>query len=146
LTRGGTMASDKFIAEHPDLVRAYVSAIADAADWANAHPADVIKLGLDKGRLDSKYLPDLYTKNGKTDYSGLRWARHGLNNEQDLAFWLQLVEHAGIVPAGKFMRRSDLGNQGKAPLHRAIEIAQRRAGAASSRLENEQVSLGFGEA
>lgn len=102
VTRGGTMASDKFIAEHPDLVRAYVSAIADAADWANAHPADVIKLGLDKGRLDPKYLPDLYTKNGGTDYSVLRWAKHGLNNEQDLAFWLQLVEHAGIVPAGKY--------------------------------------------
>lgn len=102
ITRGGTMASDKFIAEHPDLVRAYVSAIADAADWANAHPADVIKLGLAKDRLDPQYLPDLYTKNGKADYSVLRWAKHGLNNEQDLAFWLQLVEHAGIVPAGKF--------------------------------------------
>ncbi len=102
VTRGGTMASEKFIAEHPDLVRAYVSAIADAADWANAHPAEVIKLGLDKGRLDPQYLPDLYTKNGSKDYTVLRWARHGLNNEQDLAFWLQLVEHASIVPPGKY--------------------------------------------
>jgi ABC-type nitrate/sulfonate/bicarbonate transport system substrate-binding protein len=101
VTRGGTMASDKFIAEHPDLVRGYVSAIADAADWANAHPAEVIKLGLDRGRLDPKYLPDLYAKDGKADYSRLRWATHGLNNEKDLAFWLELVEHAGIVPAGK---------------------------------------------
>jgi ABC-type nitrate/sulfonate/bicarbonate transport system substrate-binding protein len=96
------MASEKFIAEHPDLVRAYVSAISEAADWANAHPAEVIQLGLDKGRLDPQYLPDLYTKNGSKDYSVLRWAPHGLNNEQDLAFWLQLVEHAGIVPAGKY--------------------------------------------
>ena len=102
VTRGGTMASDKFIAEHPDLVRAYVSAISDAADWANAHPAEVIQLGLDKGRLDPQYLPDLYTKNGGKDYSVLRWAPHGLNNEQDLAFWLQLVEHAEIVPSGKY--------------------------------------------
>jgi ABC-type nitrate/sulfonate/bicarbonate transport system substrate-binding protein len=46
------MASEKLIAEHPDLVRAYVSAISEAADWANAHPAEVIQLGLDKGRLD----------------------------------------------------------------------------------------------
>jgi len=102
VTRGGTMASEKFIAEHPDLVRGYVSAIADAADWANAHPNEVIKLGVDKERLDPKYLPDLYTKDGKTDYSVLHWAPHALNNEKDLAFWLQLVEHAGIVPAGKY--------------------------------------------
>jgi ABC-type nitrate/sulfonate/bicarbonate transport system substrate-binding protein len=102
VTRGGTMASEKFITEHPDLVRAYVSAISEAADWANAHPAEVIQLGLDKGRLDPQYLPDLYTKNGSKDYSVLHWAPHGLNNEQDLAFWLQLVEHAGIVPAGKY--------------------------------------------
>jgi ABC-type nitrate/sulfonate/bicarbonate transport system substrate-binding protein len=51
------MASEKLIAEHPDLVRAYVSAISEAADWANAHPAEVIQLGLDKGRLDPQYLP-----------------------------------------------------------------------------------------
>jgi ABC-type nitrate/sulfonate/bicarbonate transport system substrate-binding protein len=100
VTRGGTMASDKFIAEHPDLVKGYVSAIAEAADWANAHPADVIKLGLDSGRLDKKYLPDLYNREGKEDYSHLRWAEHGLNKEEDLAFWLKLVENAGIVPAG----------------------------------------------
>ena len=102
VTRGGTMASDKFIAEHPDLVRAYVASISEAADWANAHPAEVIKLGLDKGKLDPQYLPDLYTNNGSKDYTVLRWADHGLNNEQDLAFWLKLVEHADIVPAGKY--------------------------------------------
>ncbi|MDQ0468810.1 ABC transporter substrate-binding protein [Labrys wisconsinensis] len=101
ITRGGTMASDKFIAEHPDLVKGYVSAIADAADWANAHPAEVIKLGVDRGRLDPQYLPDLYNKEGKEDYSHLRWAVHGLNVEEDLAFWLKLVEDADIVPKGK---------------------------------------------
>jgi ABC-type nitrate/sulfonate/bicarbonate transport system substrate-binding protein len=102
VTRGGTMASDKFIAEHPDLVKGYVAAIADAADWANAHPADVIKLGVDRGRLDPKYLPDLYNRQGKADYSHLRWAEHGLNNEEDLGFWLKLVENAGIVPKDKY--------------------------------------------
>jgi ABC-type nitrate/sulfonate/bicarbonate transport system substrate-binding protein len=107
ITRGGTMASNKFIAEHPDLVKAYVSAISDAADWANAHPADVIKLGVDRGRLDTTFLPDLYNKDRKEDYSKLRWAPHALNNEQDLAFWLDLVEKAGIVPAGK-LKPADL--------------------------------------
>ena len=101
ITRGGTMASDKFIVEHPELVKAYVSAIADAADWANEHPAEVIKLGIDRGRLDTQFLPDIYNKDGKEDYSHLRWAKHGLNNEEDLAFWLKLVEDADIVPKGK---------------------------------------------
>ncbi|MDQ0392110.1 ABC transporter substrate-binding protein [Labrys monachus] len=102
ITRGGTMASDKFIAEHPELIKGYVSAIAEAADWANQHPADVIKLGVDRGKLDTQYLPDIYNRDGKEDYSHLRWATHGLNNEQDLAFWLKLVEDADIVPKGKY--------------------------------------------
>lgn len=101
ITRGGTMATDKFIAEHPDRVKAYVAAIAEAADWANSNPAEVIKIGLERGRLDKKYLPDLYNKDGKEDYSHLRWSEHGLNVEEDLAFWLKLVEDAAIVPAGK---------------------------------------------
>ncbi|MCP1845822.1 ABC-type nitrate/sulfonate/bicarbonate transport system substrate-binding protein [Bradyrhizobium sp. USDA 4524] len=102
IARGGTMASDKFVSEHPDLVRAYVSAIADAAEWANAHPGDVIKLGLDNGRLEQQYLPDLYTKNGSKDYSALRWSKYALNDDTDVAFWLKLVEDAGIVPPGKY--------------------------------------------
>ena len=100
--RGGTMASDKFIAEHPDLAKGYVSAIAEAADWANSHPAEVVKLGLDRGRLDPQFLPEIYTRDGKDDYTKLHWAVHGLNDEKDLAFWLKLVEDAGIVPKGKY--------------------------------------------
>jgi ABC-type nitrate/sulfonate/bicarbonate transport system substrate-binding protein len=107
VTRGGTMASDKFIAEHPDLVKGYVAAIAEAADWANAHPAEVIKLGVDRERLDPQYLPDLYIRDGKEDYSKLHWAVHGLQNEPDLAFWLKVVEDADIVPKGKY-KPSDL--------------------------------------
>jgi ABC-type nitrate/sulfonate/bicarbonate transport system substrate-binding protein len=101
ITRGGTMATDKFIADHPDRVRGYVAAIAEAADWANANPAAVIQLGVDRGHLDPQYLPDLYNREGKNDYSHLRWATHGLNVEDDLAFWLKLVEDAAIVPKGK---------------------------------------------
>jgi ABC-type nitrate/sulfonate/bicarbonate transport system substrate-binding protein len=101
ITRGGTMASEKFIAEHPDVVRGYVASIAEAADIANASPAEPIRIGLERGHLDKQYLPDLYTRDGKDDYSHLRWATHGLNVEEDLAFWLKLVEDANIVPKGK---------------------------------------------
>ena len=102
ITRGGTMASEKFIADHPDAARGYVASIAQAADLANADPAAVIRNGLERGHLDPQYLPDLYNRQGKEDYSFLRWAPHGLNNEHDLAFWLKLVEDARIVPAGKY--------------------------------------------
>ena len=102
ITRGGTMASEKFIAEHPDALRGYVASIAEAADYANAHPAEPIEIGLARGHLDKQYLPDLYTRDGKDDYSHLRWATHGLNNAEDLAFWLKLVEDANIVPKGKY--------------------------------------------
>lgn len=101
VTRGGTMASDKFIAENPDTVRGYVAAIAEAAGIANNDPAGVIKLGLERGKLDPKYLPALYNRADKDDYSHLKWATHGLHVEEDLAFWLKLVEDAAIVPAGK---------------------------------------------
>jgi hypothetical protein len=43
----------------------------------------------------------LYTRDGKDDYSQLRWATHGLNVQADLAFWLKLVEDADIVPKGE---------------------------------------------
>ncbi|HEY4044240.1 MAG TPA: ABC transporter substrate-binding protein [Rhodopila sp.] len=101
ITRGGTMATDKFIGDHPDAVRGYVASIAEAADYANANPAEPIKIGLERGHLDKQYLPDLYNREGKDDYSHLRWAPHGLNNADDLAFWLKLVEDADIVPRGK---------------------------------------------
>jgi len=64
-----------FIAEHPDLVRAYVASISEAADWANAHPAEVIKLGLDKDRLDPQYLPELYAKDGSKGLHGVALGR-----------------------------------------------------------------------
>lgn len=102
ITRGGTMATDKFIADHPDVVRGYVTSIAEAADYANANPAEPIRIGVERGRLDKQYLPDLYNREGKDDYSHLRWAPHGLNNAEDLAFWLKLDEDAKIVPAGKY--------------------------------------------
>jgi ABC-type nitrate/sulfonate/bicarbonate transport system substrate-binding protein len=98
LKAGGVEA---IIAYHPDVIRGYVASIAEAADYANAHPEEPIKIGLERGHLDKQYLPDLYSRDGKDDYSHLRWAPHGLNNAEDLAFWLKLVEDANIVPQGK---------------------------------------------
>lgn len=99
--RGGTMATEKTIAERPELVKAYVAAIAEAADWANANPGEVVKLGVERGRIAADLAPFIYTRDGKGDYSTLSWAQHGLISETDVAFWLDLVERAGIVEKGK---------------------------------------------
>lgn len=98
--RGGTMASIKTIEEKPELVKGYVAAIAEAADWANEHPAEVVQLGIDRGRIAADLAPYIYTRDGKGDYSTLSWSKHGLNKEADIAFWLDVVERAGIVPKG----------------------------------------------
>ena len=85
------MASEKFIAEHPDLVRAYVSAISEAADWANAHPAEVIQLGLEKGRLDLDAPADENVRN-------LARAK-GVKPEAITAMILDRPRHADIFAA-----------------------------------------------
>ncbi len=101
IVRGGTMAKSEFIAQHPDIVKKYVAAVAKAADWANAHPAEVVQIQVDTGHVDPKLAPWIYTNDGKGDYSVLRWAEHALQNDEDVAFWLALDERQGIVPPGK---------------------------------------------
>lgn len=102
IIRGGSMAKNSLIEEKPELVRGYVAAIAEAADWANAHPAEVIKLGIERKRIDPEIAPFVYTKDGKGDYSVLKWPEHGLQSAEDIQFWLDLVERQGVVPKGKF--------------------------------------------
>lgn len=101
IIRGGTMAREDWIAEHPETVRRYVAAIAKAADWANENGAEVIKIGVERGRLDPQLAAWVYTNDGKGDFSVLKWSEHGLQNKEDIAFWLDLVERQGIVPKGK---------------------------------------------
>jgi ABC-type nitrate/sulfonate/bicarbonate transport system substrate-binding protein len=101
IVRGGTMAKTDFIEKHPDIVRKYVAAVAKAADWANANPAEAVQVQIDLGHVDPELAPWIYTNDGKGDYSVLRWAEHALQNEEDIQFWLGLVERQGIVPEGK---------------------------------------------
>jgi ABC-type nitrate/sulfonate/bicarbonate transport system substrate-binding protein len=100
--RGGTMVSDDFIAAHPDLVRDYVAAIADAADWANTHQAEVVKLGIERGEIEADIAPYLYNRQGKPDYSAVHWASHGLVKADDVGFWLGVVERENIVPKNRY--------------------------------------------
>jgi len=99
--RGGTIAREAFIAQNPDVVRGYVSAIAKAADYANQHQQEVVDLGIALGRVDPAVAPYMYTKNAKGDYSVLRWPAHGLIDEADVQFWLAVAERQGVVPTGQ---------------------------------------------
>lgn len=101
IIRGGSMAKEDFIKKNPETVRRYVAAIAKAADWANTHGAEVVQIGIDRGHLDKDLAAYVYTLDGKGDYSVLKWSEHGLQNDADVAFWLDLVERQGIVPKGK---------------------------------------------
>ncbi|MFB2552582.1 ABC transporter substrate-binding protein [Ensifer soli] len=101
IIRGGTMAREDWIEENPEAVRRYVTAIAKAADWANENGAEVVKIGIERGKLDPELAPWVYTNDGKGDFSVLKWAEHGLQKKEDVAFWLDLVERQGIVPKGK---------------------------------------------
>ncbi|WP_180970381.1 ABC transporter substrate-binding protein [Burkholderia sp. WAC0059] len=101
IQRGGTMVREDFISQHPDIVRGYVAAIAKAADYANQHQQDVVDLGVRLGRVDPAVAPWMYTKDGKGDYSVLRWPTHGLIDPADVAFWLQVAERQDVVPKGQ---------------------------------------------
>jgi ABC-type nitrate/sulfonate/bicarbonate transport system substrate-binding protein len=101
IIRGGTMAREDWLEQNPEAARRYVAAIAKAADWANENGAEVIKIGVERGRLDPDLAPWVYTNDGKGDYSVLKWSQHGLQNKEDLAFWLDLAERQDIVPKGK---------------------------------------------
>jgi hypothetical protein len=101
IIRGGSMAKEDFIKKNPETVRRYVAAIAKAADWANTHGAEVVQIGIDHGHLDKDLAAYVYTLDGKGDFSVLKWSEHGLQNDADVAFLLDLVERQGIVPKGK---------------------------------------------
>ncbi|MCB8878014.1 ABC transporter substrate-binding protein [Acidisoma silvae] len=102
ITRGGTMAKIDFINKHPDIIRDYVAAIAEADDWGSQHPDEVVKIGIAAGRLPADLAPWTYNKQGKADYSSLHWSPHGLQNDADVQFWIDLDVREGIVPKGKW--------------------------------------------
>lgn len=101
IIRGGTMAKEDLIKANPEIVRRYATAIAKAADWSNQNPAEVVKIGIERGKLDKDLAAWVYSADGKGDYSHLAWAPHGLQKAEDVAFWLDLVERQGIVKPGR---------------------------------------------
>ena len=96
------MCLKEYVDENPETVRKYCAAVAKAADWANERPAEVVQLAIDAGRVDPKLAPWVYSADGSGDYSNLAWAEHALQIEEDVRFWMELLERQGIIPTGKY--------------------------------------------
>jgi ABC-type nitrate/sulfonate/bicarbonate transport system substrate-binding protein len=107
IQRAATMVKNELIERNPDIVRRYVAAIANAIEWANKNQDEVVRIGIDRGALDPKLAPYIYTLDGKGDYSVLKWPEHGVQNADDIEFWLQIAERREVVPKGRF-KASDL--------------------------------------
>jgi ABC-type nitrate/sulfonate/bicarbonate transport system substrate-binding protein len=102
ISLGSTIVRDEYMRRHPEVIRRYVTAIANATDWANRNQEDIIHWAIKTGRVNAAHAPFLYTPNGSGDYSQLKWPEHGLQNRDDVKFWIDVAEQIGIAPKGKF--------------------------------------------
>jgi NitT/TauT family transport system ATP-binding protein len=102
ITLGATIVKDDYIKRNPEIVRRYVTAIANSIDWANRNQDRIMHAAIKKGLVNADLAPFLYSPNGSGDYSLLRWPDHGLQSRDDVRFWIDLSEQIGIAQKGKF--------------------------------------------
>lgn len=102
ICHGSTIVRDDFIASRPDVVRRYVTAIANAIEWANRNQDEIVHFGISTGRVNAGLAPFLYSPNGNRDYSFWRWPEQGLQNRDDVEFWMNTAEQIKIMKKGKF--------------------------------------------
>ncbi len=86
-TGGGTPAyfSEKFIQEKPDVVRRFVKAIGNAANWANANPQKAAEITAKLGNADSKVVQQLY------------FAPDALIKDETVTVWIDLLTEFGEI-------------------------------------------------
>jgi len=101
IQRGGAIAREAFIAQNPDIVRGFVSALGKAGNHANRNPKEIVDLGVSLGRLDPAVAPLLYAKFDNGDFSALRFAEDGVIDPKDVQFWLDAAERHEVVPVGQ---------------------------------------------
>jgi ABC-type nitrate/sulfonate/bicarbonate transport system substrate-binding protein len=102
ISLGSTIVRDEFMVRKPDVIRRYVTAIANAIEWANRNQDEMIHWAVATGRVNAALAPFLYSPNGSGDYSLLRWPANGLQSRDDVRFWIDIAEEIGIAPKGKF--------------------------------------------
>ncbi|WBJ98506.1 ABC transporter substrate-binding protein [Methylocystis parvus] len=102
ISLGSTIVKDDFIKSNPDTVRRYVTAINNTIEWANRNQEEIFHYAIKTGKVNAALAPYLYTPNGNGDYSVLRWPDHGLQNYDDVKFWIEVGEKIGIAQKGRF--------------------------------------------
>jgi ABC-type nitrate/sulfonate/bicarbonate transport system substrate-binding protein len=85
-----------FIDQHPEAVKALVTASAKAVDWATQHPDDAKKLVAQilKSRGEDPA--------GAATWPGYGLARHALYSDHDTQFWLDVLVREGKLKPGQF--------------------------------------------
>lgn len=89
------LLNEKFIKEHPDIVRRFVAANVKAIDWANAHIDDARE-------LNKKILKENGGNPELANYwEGLGAREHGLVAEKDYRYWIDKFVESGKLKPGQ---------------------------------------------
>ncbi len=97
MSGGGLAMSEKFIKEHPDIVRKFVTANVKAIDWSAANPDEAREL----------YRKIITENGGKPEnadfWEGFGAPEHGLIAEQDVQYWIDRLISAGSLKPGQIV-------------------------------------------
>lgn len=93
---GSVVMNKDFIDRHPQAVKAFVTAAANATDWAAAHPDEAKKL-----------FAEILKKRGDDPAAGTYWSGfglppHALYKDHDIQFWLDVLAREGKLKPGQF--------------------------------------------
>lgn len=95
LVLGNIVMNKAYVDRYPREVREFVTASAEAADWASAHPDEARKL-----------LAEILKKRGDDPKAAAAWSgyglpQHALYKDRDVKFWLDVLVREGKVKPGQ---------------------------------------------
>jgi ABC-type nitrate/sulfonate/bicarbonate transport system substrate-binding protein len=93
---GNIVMNKAFLDQHPQAVKAFVTASAKATDWAAEHPNEARKL-----------VAQILKKRGENPAGAVYWSgyglpQHALYNDHDIKFWLDVLAREGKLQPGQF--------------------------------------------
>lgn len=92
------ISTDRFIKENPAAVKGFVSAIAKAEDWTNAHPDEADKIIAEELALDPETARNMDRR---------VWVEHGLMTDEIIQKWIDEMVKYGNLKEGQ-VKTSDI--------------------------------------
>lgn len=93
---GGYFFREKFIKEHPDIVKKFVSATVKAIDWVDAHPKEAVEI----------YERILKKRNQNPDlakyWKGWGISDNGIIHDEDIQLWIDAMVAGEKLKTGEF--------------------------------------------